>query len=90
MEYDHLAARMREKPSFAVAEDAIKKDYLLKLPSRRFIHLWNTPEINQFRGYQEQLEASEEKPRATRAGASRDSPGSPRERRLRAGDGHGP
>ena len=58
--YEQLAAKMRERPSFAVAEDVIKKDYPLKLPSRRFIQLWNTPEISQFRGYQEDLDASEE------------------------------
>ena len=33
--YEHLAAKMREAPTFAVAEDVIKKDYPLKLPSRR-------------------------------------------------------
>jgi len=38
--YEQLAAKMRERPSFAVAEDVTKKDYLLKLPSRRFIQLW--------------------------------------------------
>ena len=43
-----------------MAEDTIKKDYPLKLPSRRFIQLWNTPEISQFRGYQEDLDAAEE------------------------------
>ncbi len=58
--YGELAAKMREKPTFAVAEDIIKKDYPLKLPSRRFIQLWNTPKISQFRGYQEDLDASEE------------------------------
>ena len=58
--YEQLAAKMREKPSFAVAEDVIKNDYPLKLPGRRFIQLWNTPEISQFRGYQEELDASQE------------------------------
>ena len=51
---------MREKPTFAVAEDVIKKDYPLELPGRRFIQLWNTPEISLLRGYQEDLDASEE------------------------------
>ncbi len=53
--YGELAAKMREKPTFTAAEDTIKKDYPLKLPSRRFIQLWNTPEITQFRGYQRTL-----------------------------------
>ena len=57
--YEHLAAKMREAPTFAVAEDVIKKDYPLKLPSRRSIQLWNTPEISQFRGYQEDLDVEE-------------------------------
>lgn len=59
-DYATLAARMREKPTFASAEEVIKKDYPLKLPSRTFIHLWNTPEISQFRGYQEDLDKDEE------------------------------
>jgi len=58
--YEHLAAKMREAPTFAVAEETIRKDYPLKLPSRRSIQLWNTPEISQFRGYQEDLDAEEE------------------------------
>ena len=58
--YEQLAARMRERPTFAVAEDIIKRDYPLKLPDRRFIQLYNTPEISQFRGYHEELESSEE------------------------------
>ena len=58
--YEQLAAKMREAPSFASAEEVIKKDYPLKLPSRRSVQLWNTPEISQFRGYQEELDANEE------------------------------
>ena len=50
--YEVLVAGMREKPTFALAEDLVKRDHPLKLPSRRFIQLWNTPEISQFRGYQ--------------------------------------
>ena len=58
--YEQLAAKMREAPSFASAEEVIKMDYPLKLPSRRSVQLWNTPEISQFRGYQEELDANEE------------------------------
>ena len=50
---------MRVKPTFAVAEETIKKDYPLKLPNRTSLHMWNTPEISQFRGYQEEIEATE-------------------------------
>ena len=59
--YAELAAKtMHIQPSFAAAEDVIKKDYPLKLPSRRFIQLWNTPELSQFRGIQQELDAAEE------------------------------
>lgn len=57
--YEKLVSGLREKPTFAVAEDVIKKDYKLKLPDRRFIQLLNTPEISQFRGYQEDLDENE-------------------------------
>ena len=60
-EYAALAARTREKPTFASAEDVIKKDYPLKLPSRVHIQLWNTPEVSQFRGYQDDLDESEKR-----------------------------
>ena len=43
------------------AEEVLKKDYPLKLPNRTYIHLWNTPEISQFRGYQEQADEREER-----------------------------
>ena len=57
--YEKLVSGLREKPTFAVAEDVIKKDYKLKLPDRRYIQLLNTPEISQFRGYQEDLDENE-------------------------------
>ena len=59
--YAELSAKMREKPTFGVAEEVIKKDFPLKLPSRTFINLWNTPEISQFRGYQDDLDESEKR-----------------------------
>ncbi len=52
---------MREKLSFAVAEEVTKKDYPLKVPSRTCIQLWNVPEISQFRGYQDDLDESEKR-----------------------------
>ena len=39
--YDELVGKMRVEPTFSVAEDVIKKDFKLKLPSRTFIRLWN-------------------------------------------------
>ena len=59
--YAELSAKMREKPTFGVAEEVIKKDFPLKLPRRTFINLWNTPEISQFRGYQDDLDESEKR-----------------------------
>ena len=37
----------------------IKKDFKLKLPDRRYIHIWNSPEISQFRGVQELMDKQE-------------------------------
>ena len=32
--YDQLASKMRVEPTFAIAEEVIKKDFKLKLPAR--------------------------------------------------------
>ena len=61
MDYATLSARMRERPSFGSAEDVIRRDYPLKLPDRRSISMWNTPEISQFRGYQEELNGDDQR-----------------------------
>ena len=53
--YNELVGKMRIEPSFAMAEEVIRKDFKLKLPSRTSIHMFNSPEISQFRGYQEDL-----------------------------------
>ena len=59
--YAELAAGLRVEPTFSAAEAVLKKDYPLKLPDRRWIQLWNTPELSEFRGYQEELDATEER-----------------------------
>ena len=59
--YESLVAGMRERPTIFDAEVVLKKDYPLKLPDRRAITLWNTPEISQFRGVQEALDDEEER-----------------------------
>ena len=60
--YTEMAAKIRERPTFAVAEKVLQQDYKLKLPNRTFfIILWNTPEISQFRGYQNDLDESEKR-----------------------------
>ena len=62
MSYEDLAAKMlRPVPTLTSAEEVLKKDSPLKLPNRTYIHLWNTPEISQFRGYQEQADEREER-----------------------------
>ncbi len=50
---------MHKKETFEGAEEAIKKDFKLKLPDRRYIHMWNSPEISQFRGVQELMDKQE-------------------------------
>ena len=59
--YDQLASKMRVEPTFQIAEEVIKKDFKLKLPARTAIHIWNSPEISQFRGYQEELDNAEDR-----------------------------
>ena len=59
--YEVLTSKLRVKPTFTSAEEVIRKDFKLKLPSRRYIHLWNCPEISQYRGYQELDETEERK-----------------------------
>ena len=62
MSYEELSAkRLRPVPTLTSAEEVLKKDYPLKLPNRTFIHLWNTPEVSQFRGYQEDADEREER-----------------------------
>ena len=39
----------------------IRKDFAVKLRSLCYIQLWNTPEISQFRGYQDTLDESEQR-----------------------------
>ena len=52
---------MRHRPTIFDAEEILKKDYPLKLPDRRYIHMYNSPELSQFRGVQTNLNDFEEK-----------------------------
>ena len=56
-----LTANMRKAPTFASAEEVIRRDYPLKLPARNWLQLWNTPELSQFRGVVEDNEAHEQR-----------------------------
>ena len=58
--YEELNARsMRKRPTLTEAEEVLKKDYPLKLPARTWVHLYNSPEISQFRGLQNEIDERE-------------------------------
>ncbi len=59
--YEGLVAGMRERPTIFDAEEVLRKDYKVRFPDRRAITLWNTPEISQFRGVQEEMDEEEER-----------------------------
>jgi len=59
--YEGLVAGMRERPTIFDAEEVLRKDYKVKFPDRRAITMWNTPEISQFRGVQEEMDEEEER-----------------------------
>ena len=57
--YEALVAGMHKKETFEGGEEVIRKDFKLKLPDRRYIHMYNSPEISQFRGVQELMDKQE-------------------------------
>jgi hypothetical protein len=59
--YEVLSSKLRVKPTFTSAEEVIRKDFKVKLPSRRYIRLWDTPELSQFRGIQSDFDEIEER-----------------------------
>ena len=54
--YEGLVAGMHERPTTFDAEEVLRRDYKVKFPDRRAITMWNTPEISQFRGVQEEMD----------------------------------
>ena len=68
-DYSEWVLGMRHRPTIFDAEEVLKKDYPLKLPDRRYIHMYNSPELSQFRGVQTNLNDFEEK--QAKAGAER-------------------
>ncbi len=54
-------AGMRQVPTITDAEEVIRTQPKIKLPDRRHITLWNSPELGQFRGVSEDLDAEEER-----------------------------
>ncbi len=59
--YEALMAGMRKVPTITDAEELIRNQPKIKLPDRRSIALWNSPELGQFRGVSEDLDAAEER-----------------------------
>ncbi len=55
-----LLAGMRQIPTITDAEEIIQNQAKIKLPDRRHIALWNSPELGEFRGVSEGLDAEEE------------------------------
>ena len=60
-DYSEWVAGLRHRPTIFDAEEVLKKDYPLKLPDRRYIHMWNSPEISEFRGVQTNINAFEDR-----------------------------
>ncbi len=58
--YDALVAGMRTVSTITDAEEVIRTQGKIKLPDRRSITLWNSPELGQFRGVNESFEKKEE------------------------------
>ncbi len=57
-DYDALVEGLRKVPTFDIAEEVARKDFKVKLPERRWLTILNSPEISQFRGIQEEMDAS--------------------------------
>ena len=57
-DYDALVEGLRKVPTFEIAEEVARKDFKVKLPERRWLTILNSPEIGQFRGIQEEMDAS--------------------------------
>jgi hypothetical protein len=55
-EYDALVEGLRREPTFEIAEAIAKKDFPLKLPNRKWLTIFNSAELSQFRGIQEEMD----------------------------------
>ena len=69
--YEALMAGMRKVPTITDAEEVIRNQPKIKLPDRRYIALWNSPELGQFRGVSEDLDAAEERQHKARPSSLR-------------------
>ncbi len=50
IEYETLVEGLRKVPTFEIAEAIARKDFPLKLPERKWLTIFNSSEISQFRG----------------------------------------
>ncbi len=51
--YDDLEEGLKQEPTFAIADAIAKTDFPLKLPERKYLTIYNSAEVSQFRGIQE-------------------------------------
>ena len=54
-EYETLVEGLRKVPTFEIAEAIAKNEFPLKLPDRKWLTMFNSAEISQFRGIQEEM-----------------------------------
>ncbi len=57
-EYETLVEGLRKVPTFEIAEAIARKDFPLKLPERKWLTIFNSSEISQFRGIQSDMDAT--------------------------------
>jgi hypothetical protein len=55
-DYNNLVEGLQKEPTFEIAEAIAKKDFPLKLPDRKFLTVYNSAEVSQFRGIQEEMD----------------------------------
>ena len=49
--YEDLVEGLAKEPTFEIAEAIAKKDFPLKLPSRKWLTIYNSADVDQFRGH---------------------------------------
>ena len=54
--YNDLVEGLKQEPTFAIADAIAKKDFPLKLPDRKYLTIYNSAEVSQFRGIQEEMD----------------------------------
>ncbi len=57
-DYEALVEGLRKVPTFEIAEAIARKDFPLKLPERKWLTIFNSGEISQFRGIQSDMDAT--------------------------------